>query len=454
VAVDNKKFATEGNPNAFGASNYIVPISLEDYRRLSNFEMRADGSSVTFARLCDALVVGGGPAGLATGIALRQRGMDVIVADALIPPIDKACGEGIMPDSRRELNLLGVDLTAEDGCEFSGIHFVNESRGYRNLASAAFGGGKGIGVRRVDLHRRLIDRARDLGVGLEWGKRVVLGRGQIATVGGEPYRYRYLIGADGEASRVRNWAQLEAGSVNSERFGFRRHYRVTPWSDYVEVHWGSSCQVYVTPVGKNEVCFAAITRKRGMHFDDVLREFPWLRERLADNEIASRDRGAVTTTRRLSKVTRGSVALVGDASGSVDAITGEGLALGFRQALLLADALERDNLAAYEAGHRRTLKLPQRMAAIMMAMDRSDWFRDTVLGTLTVHPEVFAGMLAVHVGEQTLTRFLAIDGFRLAGGFLLAGCGIFNQPASHIPRKKPIALSPGAVRPVSIQEVP
>jgi anaerobic glycerol-3-phosphate dehydrogenase len=46
---------------------------------------------------CDALIVGGGPAGLASAIALRQKGLDVLVADALRPPIDKACGEGLMP---------------------------------------------------------------------------------------------------------------------------------------------------------------------------------------------------------------------------------------------------------------------------------------------------------------------------------------------------------------------
>jgi flavin-dependent dehydrogenase len=429
-------------------------ITIEDDRRLSSPALEAKGNSVALARGCDVLVAGGGPAGLATGIAIRQRGMEVVVADALTPPIDKACGEGIMPDSRRELSRLGIDLTAGDGCEFSGIRFVNESQGVRQVASAAFGSGRGIGVRRVDLHRRLIDRARDLGVGLAWGKKVVLGGGQVTTVGGEPYRYRYLIGADGEASRVRAWAHLEAGSVNSERIGFRRHYRVAPWSDFVEVYWGDSCQVYVTPVGRDEVCVAAITRKRGLHFENVLGEFPELCKRLANSEINGRDRGAVTTTRRLVGVTRGNVALVGGASGSVDAITGEGLALSFRQALLLADALERDNLPAYEATHRQTLRLPHGIASIMMAMDRSDRFCDTVLRTLAVHPEIFASMLAVHVGERTLTRFLAIDGFRLAGGFLMAASGVFKQAASQLNNPRPIALAAAAVRAASIHEVP
>ena len=46
----------------------------------------------------DVFVAGGGPAGLAVAIAAAQRGMTVTVADSSRPPIDKACGEGIMPD--------------------------------------------------------------------------------------------------------------------------------------------------------------------------------------------------------------------------------------------------------------------------------------------------------------------------------------------------------------------
>ena len=47
----------------------------------------------------DVFIVGGGPAGLATGIAIRQRGLSVVVADLAQPPIDKACGEGLMPQT-------------------------------------------------------------------------------------------------------------------------------------------------------------------------------------------------------------------------------------------------------------------------------------------------------------------------------------------------------------------
>ncbi len=294
--------------------------------------------------ICDALIVGGGPAGLAAGIALRQRGLDVVVADALVPPIDKSCGEGLTPDALRDLLRLGVQLSG--GHRFTGIHFANRRPGREDLATAQFSSGQGLGVRRVELHRQLTEYAASIGVRMKWGCRVELGNqktsGNRAVVGSEGISYRYLVGADGEASRVRRWAGLERSSLRSRRFGFRRHYRVAPWSDEVEVHWGDLGEAYVTPVADDEVCVAAITGRRGLHFDAILAGLPYLRGKLQGQAISGRERGAVTTTRKLHRVSSGNVALIGDASGSADAITGTGLASAFRQAELLADSLSRD----------------------------------------------------------------------------------------------------------------
>ena len=52
------------------------------------------------------LVIGGGPAGLAAAIAARMKGFDVTVADGAKPPIDKACGEGLMPGTVRRCASL------------------------------------------------------------------------------------------------------------------------------------------------------------------------------------------------------------------------------------------------------------------------------------------------------------------------------------------------------------
>jgi flavin-dependent dehydrogenase len=381
----------------------------------------------------DVFIVGGGPAGLAAAIALRLRGVDVLLADALVPPIDKACGEGIMPDSRRELARLGVDLAPAHGAPFRGIRFRDD----RSTVSADFHAGvdlpgEGIGLRRLVLHSLLVDRARELGVRMCWGRVTTLLPNQPPLLGGESVTYRYLIGADGQSSRVRTWAGLDRGTLYTRRFGFRTHYRIKPqseiWPRYVEVHWGPLGQAYITPIGDNEICVAAVTRFPAVaRTERIIDSIPALRERLQGAEITSRERGAVTTTRRLRRTTTresGSVAgdniaLLGDASGSADAVTGEGLAVVFRQAALLAESIDSGSLEPYAAGHPKTLNRPQAMARALLLLDRYPTLRRKALQVLADDSVLFEKLLRVHLGQEPLRRFVLEHAPRLSARILL-----------------------------------
>ncbi len=154
---------------------------------------------------CDVLIVGGGPAGLAAAIALRQKGLDVLVADALRPPIDKACGEGLMPDAQRDLAAFGI--SGYGGAAFDGIAFLAGP----HQAAAHFERGSGIGVRRLQLHSLLVDRCEQLGVRLAWGSRVNLAGNQPLRLNQERCVFRYAIGADGQSSRMRQAVGLAQG---------------------------------------------------------------------------------------------------------------------------------------------------------------------------------------------------------------------------------------------------
>jgi flavin-dependent dehydrogenase len=344
---------------------------------------------------CDALIAGGGPAGLAAAIALRQKGLDVLVADALRPPIDKACGEGLMPDALKDLAALGISATVSHGAAFDGIAFLCGA----HQAVAPFAQGRGIGIRRLQLHSLLIERCRELGVRLAWGSRICAAQKQPLRVDGAFCVYRYAIGADGQSSQVRQAAGLGPGRVLSRRFGARCHYRVKPWSRMVEVHWGRLGQAYVTPVGAEEICVATVARDPAARMDAVLADLAVLRARLQGGSELSKVRGALTTTRELPRVTSGNVALVGDASGSADAITGEGIGLSFRQALLLAEAVAVNDLAMYETGHRKIQRMPHIMSRVMLRMDAWPWLRAGAMRLLSGQPQLFAHLLAVHLGE-------------------------------------------------------
>ncbi|MDP9055409.1 MAG: NAD(P)/FAD-dependent oxidoreductase [Acidobacteriota bacterium] len=342
----------------------------------------------------DVFIVGGGPVGLTTAIAARRRGFRVTVADAMLPPIDKACGEGVMPDGLAVAARLGLQLPMEDSFQFRGICFHGDGVS----VSAEFASGGGRGFRRTALHQALVEQAQRCGVEMRWGCSVPGLKGIDA---------RWIVGADGSRSQVRGWAHLDASSRDTQRYGFRRHFRVAPWNDHVEIHWGKSCQIYITPIGAREVCVALISRDPKLRLSEALRQFPALCMRLGDAPENSRERGAATVSRRLRRVTRGNIALIGDASGSVDAISGEGLCLGFHQAIALANAMERKNLAEYEIAHRRLARRPRFMADLMLAMDRSPLLRKRALHALVSHPELFKKLLAMHVGASRPSEFAA-----------------------------------------------
>jgi len=339
----------------------------------------------------DALIVGGGPAGLATAIALRQKGLRVMVAEAARPPIDKACGEGLMPNGVEALRKLGVKIGVYDSAPFHGIRFIEAPI----CARGNFGGVRGIGIRRTVLHTMLIERAADAGVELRWGQRI--SPADLAV------QARWIIGADGQRSFVRRWAGLDCGAPRVRRFGFRYHCPVAPWSDCVDVHWGDRCQIYITPVSAESLCVAVISSNPHLRLEDALLQFPEVASRLQGAAPATVERGSVTESRRLRRVVRGSVALVGDASGSVDAITGEGLSLAFQQSLALADAIEANDLELYQSAHRKLARVPALTARGMLLMDRHRLLRQSVLRTFSQQPGWFSGLLMMHIGGRSLS---------------------------------------------------
>jgi menaquinone-9 beta-reductase len=366
------------------------------------------------------VILGGGPAGLAAAIAFRQIGMNCLVLEARQPVIDKGCGEGLMPHALASLRRLGIDITEADGHPFKGIRFVNPA----HQVDACFPNGVGIGVRRTKLHQRIIDRAQAVGVEVLWGSRVSFPERRedpnTIEVNDRKIRFEWLIGADGQASRLRKWVGLDKASKASLRFGFRRHYNVEPWSEYVEVHWGTPGQVYVTPVAGDCVCVAFITRESKLGREDFLDFFPAVASRLKGAPTMSLHRGAVSATRKLRRVAHGRVALVGDASGSADAITGEGLAVSFRQAIALADAIEKNSLKHYAKAHKEIGRLPHAMGELMLTMDRWPSMERRAMATLSAYPSFFDELLAVHVGAQSLPGFALRSGPRL-GWRLLQG---------------------------------
>jgi menaquinone-9 beta-reductase len=361
------------------------------------------------------LVIGGGPAGLASAIAARRKGFDVTVVDGAKPPIDKACGEGLMPDALAALRELGVAIRPGDGQVLRGVCFMDAA----SSVEADFSSGSGFGIRRTVLHQRMVERARECGITLLWNTPVTGLTGEGALVGGAIVKARWIIGADGIHSRVRNWIGLDANLREENRFAQRRHFRVKPWTDRVEIYWGRKAQAYVTPLSNDETCVSLVSRDPRTRLEDAWRQFPKLASFLCDAIPSSAKRGALTVTRRMGDVYRGNVALTGDASGSVDAITGEGLHLSFRQAIALAAALDEGKLESYQQAHRQLAKRPNTMGRLLLLLDRYPSLRKRALRGLARDPQLFTRLLEAHLGEDS-PKFLAATSLRLGWQFLTA----------------------------------
>jgi len=371
----------------------------------------------------DVLVVGGGPVGLAAALEARRAGLSALVVEPRGTPVDKACGEGLMPRAVDLLRRWDVDPA---GRPLAGIAYVRDEL----RAEHRFAGSPGRGVRRTVLHAALADRAAAAGV-----ERLTARVGDLAQDGSgvtaAGVRARWLLGCDGLHSTVRRLAGLadgprggaggsgaaggrgtaggagggggaggagglagagEAGARGvraraARRFGVRRHYRVAPWTDLVEVHWGRRAEAYVTPVAPDLVG-VALLGPAPLDVDAELAAMPALAARLAGAPVDAADRGAGPLRQRTRARTAGRVLLVGDASGYVDALTGEGLRLGFAQAV--AAVAHLDDPAGYERAWAAATRDYRLLTSTLVAVATSP-LRGALVPAAVRLPPVFAG---------------------------------------------------------------
>jgi flavin-dependent dehydrogenase len=291
----------------------------------------------------DLLVAGGGPAGLVTALHAARAGLTVTVVERRRPPIDKACGEGLMPYTVQQLDQLGITLP---GKPFRGITYLDSMR----RVDAPFRAGPGLGVRRTALHSALVDAVSAAGVEL-----VTAHVGSISqdadSVWCAGFRARYLAAADGLHSPIRRSLGLARPSRGPRRWGQRRHVRTAPWSDTVEVYWGDGAEAYVTPVADDCVGIAILTARQGS-FESRLAEFAELSDRVNGYPHGA-ERAAGPLRQRVAARSAGRVLLVGDAAGYVDALTGEGLGIAFGGAELLVNCVLADRPGDYDRKWRR-----------------------------------------------------------------------------------------------------
>lgn len=374
-------------------------------------------------------MAGAGPAGLATAICATLKGLRVVVLEARSRPVDKACGEGIMPNGVAALAAMGVVVPDDESRPFHGVRYVDGDL----VAEGRFRGGPGLGVRRTVLVRCLLERCAALGIDIRFGSRVeswtadegqVRVRVRVRTAGSavdgaadgaaaaDDVCGGLLIGADGLHSVIRRRSGLAPADApaarGAVRFGVRRHFDIEPWADLVEVHLNSGAEAYATPVGPRTVGVALLfergraERNAAPSFDSLLSRFPALERRLASARALDDPRGAGPFRQPVRARTTARVALVGDAAGYADALTGQGLELAFAAARELVDVVaEAAPLSRYEAAWRKLTRRYYIGTGLLLWIARHDRVRRGMVRLLERFPGMFDLGLDLLTGPAT-----------------------------------------------------
>jgi len=247
----------------------------------------------------DVAIVGGGPAGLAAALEARRVGCSVVVLERQSLPVDKACGEGLMPSGLAALERLGVRerIPAADCSPFAAIRYVQEDGRFVEGRLPAPGG---LGIRRVALAQAMSARAREQGVELREGTALrahaIDQDGVTLHTDSGPLRAKLLVAADGLNSPLRKSMQLEKRHYGPVRFGLRQHFAIKPWGARVEVHFTAGAEAYVTPAGAERIGIAFLWEDGSLSgrvgFDHLLARFPALAERVKGATVDSEPRGA------------------------------------------------------------------------------------------------------------------------------------------------------------------
>jgi len=245
------------------------------------------------------------------------------------------------------------------------------------------------------------------------------------AVDGQPVRGRLVVAADGPRSVVRRKGGLEGRPGGRVRLGLRAHFRLPPSAlppHLVDVFVGEGHEIYVTPLPASEVAVAALTEDRDgnarTHFARWLRLHPALAERLDGAEQTSELAGQMPLESRARRGVRPGLALIGDAAGFIDPVTGSGMAQALLSAELLARTIARqplhdpsarpildaswETLQEFDRRRRALLRDSALLTRFVLGLARRPFLARQTLRLMRATPDLYGHLVGVARGTRPL----------------------------------------------------
>jgi flavin-dependent dehydrogenase len=281
------------------------------------------------------VIIGAGPAGSTLAALLASRGVRVALFDKETFPRDKLCGEFLSYDALPILGPLGV-LDAIDGAGAPRIERcrVIGARTYEfDFPHPA------RGVSRLFFDDLLVRTAVALGAKI-----------RIETVAELP-KATVIVGAWGRWGRFDQQLSRSFVNVRDRNFGFKRHYRGAHANGTIDLYSFAQGYLGVNAIEGNltNICGLVHATRLAGHkgrwdaFIEQLRaEEPRLEELYARHEPAQEHfLSSEPVIFRARSAVEGGVFMIGDASGVIDPLTGNGMAMAIQSALLAAPRILR-----------------------------------------------------------------------------------------------------------------
>jgi menaquinone-9 beta-reductase len=319
----------------------------------------------------EVIVVGAGPSGAATAIALAQQGRDVLLLDRHMFPRDKVCGDAVGLGVTRLLYKLGLRdkiQAAVDRGEFYPLKsmrlvspkghaleldFINGENGEESYVSPRLFFDAVIQQHAIDCGAQFL-RAEVKEPLLEKGRVT----GVIARMNGEikTYRSQVVVGADGVTSAIMRHLRPETDQhADMHRAVALRAYvedlelysHVVEFYLYDEILPGYA---WIFPTDDQTANIGLgmrldIFRKHKYNLKKMLNDFlmmPAIRERLTRggvmHDVASWQLN-FGSQKRLQNAYNGAL-LVGDAAGFINPLTGGGIHNGIISAILATETID------------------------------------------------------------------------------------------------------------------